>query len=209
MQPLFITSHAKINKSGVYINKKQKCALDSALDTKNILKTIYKNYQLKYPKFYKMDLLGKLAFLSTELMLKNKALSSVYPSDKVGVVLNNADATLNTDKKFMQSLSSIPSPAVFVYTLPNIMIGEICIRHKITGENAFFVSEKPTSDFLFQYIQQLFFSNQVKALISGWINLNPENENFKSAVVLVENQEKYADKKMDFTSENIAKLLDN
>ncbi len=30
---------------------------------------------------------------------------------------------------------------LFVYTLPNILIGEICIKFKIQGESNFFVSQ--------------------------------------------------------------------
>lgn len=92
-------------------------------------------------KFYKMDRLSKAAYIAAEKLLKGIKL----PDDrtKVAVVLYNRSASLDTDLKHQATLDNneAASPAVFVYTLPNIMCGEICIRHKINGENTFFVQD--------------------------------------------------------------------
>src|ERR1700741_5650650 len=101
---------------------------------------------MSYPKFHKMDALSKLGLLCAEHALKNGDFLSKYPLNRVGIVLSNSASSLETDRQHQRSISDksnyFPSPAIFVYTLPNIVIGEMAIKYKITGENAFFVSEK-------------------------------------------------------------------
>ena len=62
------------------------------------------------------------------------------------MVFANSNSSLDVDIKHNASIADkekyFPKPAVFVYTLPNIMLGELSIRHLLRGENIFFVSEK-------------------------------------------------------------------
>ena len=90
-----------------------------------------------------MDSLSKLGWLAAEILLKdsfNKEALSVRKMS--GLVFANANSSLDTDIKYYETAKDIASPALFVYTLPNIVIGEICIRHNFKGENAFFISEQ-------------------------------------------------------------------
>ena len=101
-------------------------------------KRIFRLLEKPYPKFHKMDRISKLAFLSGELLMKNVSFEKYNPED-IAVIISNSSSTIETDKKFQASIAEIPSPAIFVYTLPNIMVGEICIRHNLKGENLFFI----------------------------------------------------------------------
>jgi hypothetical protein len=60
---------------------------------------------------------------------------------RTALVFANRSSSLDTDFKYQESINSqenyFPSPAVFVYTLPNICVGEISIKHKMQTENAF------------------------------------------------------------------------
>ena len=47
---------------------------------------------------------------------------------KQDLVLSNANASLDVDLKYAKTMQTGASPALFVYTLPNIVIGEISIR---------------------------------------------------------------------------------
>ena len=106
------------------------------------LTTVYKMYDIHYPKFFKMDVLSKAGFLCAEL------LSGSLPKDRrnTGVIMMNSEASAETDAKFEETIrdpeNNFPSPSLFVYTLPNIAAGEICIRHNLKGESCFFVFEK-------------------------------------------------------------------
>ena len=75
---------------------------------------------------------------------------------------------------------------MFVYTLPNITIGELAIKHKITGENAFFVSEQFDADLLVNYTETLMQST-TEAAIVGWVEV--DGSNFEAFIFLVQNVE--------------------
>jgi hypothetical protein len=157
----------------------------------DFLKSAYRTLNIQYPKFFKMDNLSKLAFLSTEILLNDLNITSRYPPEKIGMILFNASSSLETDEKHQESISDrgnyFPSPSVFVYTLPNIMAGEIAIRHKIKGENEVFIAEKPDPDAIFQLAGELFSSKRVNCCITGWVEAY--HERLSSCLMLVENDE--------------------
>lgn len=144
-------------------------------------KEAYKNSGLSYPKFHKMDQLSKLAFLAAEMILKNENHS------RTAVVFANKSSSLDTDFKYQESINSqenyFPSPAVFVYTLPNICVGEISIRHKMQTENAFFVLEEQDEEFLNDYAEQILISGKAEKVLCGWTELYQEN--YKAFVYLL------------------------
>jgi hypothetical protein len=153
---------------------------------------IYRHFSVNYPKFHKMDSLGKLGFLSAELLLKEKDITCKYAGDDIGIILMNSSSSLDTDRNHQKMIASradyFPSPAVFVYTLPNVVIGEICIRHKIFGEGNFFVMEKFNPAFLVNYVSQLFDNKIIECCITGWVEI--EGNNFESVVFLIEKSSK-------------------
>ena len=157
-------------------------------------------YQLigaKYPKFYKMDNLAKLGWLAAEVLMKDFDAIKYQPTD-IGVVLSNASSSLDADKRYYESVQDIASPALFVYTLPNIVIGEICIRHHFKGENAFFIFEQFNADFIVGYVSNLLDTQQLQACICGWVELL--GDEYKAILFLVEKEEKEGSMLFDATS---------
>lgn len=144
-------------------------------------KEAYKNLDLNYPKFHKMDPLSKLAFLSAETLLKDQ------DNSRTALVFANRSSSLDTDFKYQESINSkenyFPSPAVFVYTLPNICVGEISIRHQMQTENAFFVLDEFDENFLTNYAQQLLQSGKAEKALCGWVELYQES--YKAFVYLL------------------------
>lgn len=137
------------------------------------IKGAYKHFDLKYPKFHKMDRLCKLAFVTANLLLQNDVLES-YAPEEIGVVMANANSTLHTDSKHTDSIQDrenyFPSPAVFVYTLPNIMVGEICIKYNIKGESVFFVSNELDQELLIEYSQDMLATGNASVCLTGWVD---------------------------------------
>lgn len=144
-------------------------------------KEAYKSLELNYPKFHKMDNLSKLAFLASEMILKNDEHS------KTALVFANKSSSLDTDFKYQESINSqenyFPSPAVFVYTLPNICVGEISIKHKMQTENAFFVLNEFDEEFLNNYAEQMLKSGKAEKVLCGWVELYQES--YKAFVYLL------------------------
>jgi hypothetical protein len=90
------------------------------------------------------------------------------------------------------------SPALFVYTLPNIVIGEICIRHHFKGENAFFIFERFNADFIVSYVSNLLDIQQLQVCICGWVELL--GDEYKAVLFLVEKEKKENSIPFDATS---------
>ncbi len=137
----------------------------------DFLEEAFRHLSLAYPKFYKMDRLSKLGFLASEMLLKDRPLIPRYAPDQVALVLSNAASSLDTDLRFAESMKTIPSPALFVYTLPNIVAGEICIRQGITGENAFFVFPEFDAGQMADYVSLVMASEKTLACMVGWIEM--------------------------------------
>ena len=111
------------------------------------LKEMYYKLDLGYSKFFKMDNLSKLGIIGTELLFrKNKPLfNSKY---KIGIILQNKSSSLDSDFRHQEGIKkNAVSPAVFVYTLPNIVIGEISIKYQWQSEGVFFIDDNINFNF--------------------------------------------------------------
>lgn len=138
-------------------------------------------------KFFKMSDLCKLAYIGAENIVPG--LTERYRAEDIAVILSNYSSSLDTDiehqKILEKNLPEGTSPAVFVYTLPSVAAGEICIRHKITGDNTFFVSED--NSFAEYYARLLLSMNYAKAVICGWCEKLGEKR--KLELKIIENKQ--------------------
>ena len=170
---LFLKTYCRIKDNEVHINGEIFC---QHMDEEPFLRSVYKHIGLTYPKFFKMDALAQLGFLGAEMNLMCSELET-YADDEVAVVYSNRSSSLQTDYTYYNSLkeSGIASPALFVYTLPNIEVGEICIRHKLYGENNFLITERFDAAQLLEQCEALFTDNAAKAVLIGWTEAEGEN----------------------------------
>jgi 3-oxoacyl-(acyl-carrier-protein) synthase len=90
------------------------------------------------PRFARLDLQSQLALLAVELLEIN---FEKFSRERTAVCLAAKTGSLSTDVEFWNGRNGIggPSPTLFAYTLPSAAIGEIAIRHKLTGPNLCFV----------------------------------------------------------------------
>ena len=158
----------------------------SAPNFAQFIREAYKNTGGSNMKFYKMDDLCKLGYTAVEYLLKEKN----FQPEEIGILLVNAAASLNTDIRHQMIINQegdhAASPTVFVYTLPNVVAGEICIRHKIQGENTFFIEKEFDADKLEEYARIVMKKGNLKACITGWCNLLMEE--YKADFKLIEVQ---------------------
>jgi len=196
----YITQSCCIRQNTVLKNGQQSFESRDT-DVPDFLLAAYQSLDTKYPKFYKMDNLSKLGWLAAEQLLTGFS-ADKYAKEDIGVVLSNASASLDTDIKYYETAKDIASPALFVYTLPNIVTGEICIRHGFKGENAFFITEQFDSAFTEQYVNNLINNNILQACICGWVELL--GDQYKAVLYLVEKQPEA--NSIPFTTENITNI---
>lgn len=180
-----ISSYCTIENNTLQLNGNSVLEMKDA-SFSDFIKNASKAIELEYPKFFKMDNLSKLAFLGAEAVLKNKI--DVSLENDIALVFANKASSLDTDVKYQDSISDIdnyfPSPAVFVYTLPNICVGEISIKNQLKTENAFFVFDDFKSEFMSNYTSYLLESNKAEKVLCGWVEFY-KNE-YKAFVYLVE-----------------------
>lgn len=163
-----ITHEIEITPSSVRLDGKHLPVLERG---EKLLTELYHTYVGDYPKFYKMDTLCRLGFIAAEILVnaeKDEARAQVSGEDR-GVVMANSHASIKNDTDYTRTISGetyYPSPALFVYTLPNIVTGEIAIRHKYTGETAFYILSSPEE--LKPIIESTFASSSAGSLITGW-----------------------------------------
>ncbi|HRE78550.1 MAG TPA: 3-oxoacyl-ACP synthase [Flavobacterium sp.] len=165
-----ITTSCKIEANAIFINDEKVFDSDE-VSFAEFAKSAYKNFGINYPKFFKMDNLSKLAFLASEMVLSEQIVAE--SENNIALVFANQSSSLDTDVKYQHSIDDkgnyFPSPAVFVYTLPNICVGEISIKHQLKSENAFFVFEENNEVFLTQYAKSLLQSKKATKVLCGWV----------------------------------------
>jgi len=188
---LLITGYCHIREGKAVVNDQLRFYKENFLNFADFIKSIYRQEELSYPKFFKMDGLSKLGFLTAELVLKAGNINK-YSEEEAGVILLNSSSSLDTDIVHQNSINDpsnyFPSPSVFVYTLPNIVIGEICIKNRFKGENAFFVSEKFDPQLIQDQVTGMMERGRTKVCLCGWVELMGEKAD--SFLVLVEDSER-------------------
>ncbi len=141
-------------------------------------KELYLTLNLSYAKFYKMDEISKLYFLAVELLLENSFWTRSF-GKHTALVAGTTNGCEESDKRHLTTISgignSLPSPATFVYTLPNIMLGEVCIRHGITGDNTCLIMRRGDTTFLNQYTKIILAEKDVAFCITGYVNYQTQN----------------------------------
>jgi hypothetical protein len=169
--------------AGHVVHKDGKAVFENTnADLPGFLLSVYQHFDLNYPRFYKMDNLSKLGWLASEILLMGK--ERLHRPEKTGILLTNANASLDTDLKYFETVKDIPSPSLFGYTLPNIVIGEICIRNNFKGENTFFVFADFDAGFIEGTVGILLDTDILETCICGWVDLL--GEEYKAVLFLVE-----------------------
>ncbi len=195
-----VTSYCSVRNHQVKLNGNTLLARETELPFGDFIKSAYDLNTSSYLKFFKMDDLCKLAFVASETLLKNRKLSEQYGSENVSLVFANKSSSLDTDIKYYKTVKEFPSPSLFVYTLPNIMLGEISIRQKFKGKNAFFIFEAFQADFLCNYATRLINDQKAKAVVIGWVELLKND--YDAFLCLVEE----AEEGTELTIENLSRL---
>ena len=154
-----------------------------------LLTELYRAHIGDYPKFFKMDTLSKVGFVASELLLQAEGKKRFEPCESRAVVFFNRSASLQADTHYQSTIQDpenfFPSPAAFVYTLPNIVTGEIAIRNKYFGETSFLVLEGNDPKIVAQQLQNAFLDPMTESVLSGWVDCTDE-DHFEAQMFLVE-----------------------
>ncbi len=199
----YITADCAICNGSITSQGREVLSTGRDMPAADFLEEAYRRLEIGYSKFFKMDRLSKLGILAAEVLLAQGFDMTKYAPEHIGVVLGNTNASLDADIRYYESVKNIPSPALFVYTLPNIVIGEISIRHQLKGENAFFIAEGFDASLLHFYVTDLMRHHQVDCCIAGRVEI--VGEAYEAILWLVE-KEPGNKEPVAFTIETLNKL---
>lgn len=162
-------------------SKKWSTVTEVTVEAPENLTNIYREIVGDYPKFFKMDLLSKLGFIGFEKLIQQVRTTQpdfALDNEKTVVIVANKSSSLKNDTDFQETIKDknnyYPSPALFVYTLPNIVAGEIAIRHKLFGETACYViNDRQDMEPIVQSTMMLTDATQI---VAAWIECSSSDK---------------------------------
>ena len=154
---------------------KEELGEQEGLEHHSLLTSLYKQMIGNYPKFYKMDGLSRLGFVASEILLN----AEKGETDKErAIIFFNHSSSIASDRNYKESINDknnyFPSPSIFVYTLPNIVTGEIAIRNHFQGETSFFILPDKDERMMEEILQASCRDAQSKSFLTGWIDYEDE-----------------------------------
>ena len=141
---------------------------------KDLLTALYRQYVGDYPKYYKMDPLSRLGFIASELLLQAEGAERFVACDDRAVIFFNHSSSVCADRQYIETIvdpdNCFPSPSVFVYTLPNIVTGEIAIRNCYHGETSFYILPRQDDRLMQQILQASCLDSTTQSILCGWLD---------------------------------------
>jgi 3-oxoacyl-[acyl-carrier-protein] synthase-1 len=142
-----------------------------------LLTEIYKKNLADQSRFFKMDLYSRLAYVGTGLLAKD-ALNGYDPAD-LAIFIFTQNGSVLADRKHLSSFSNpeefYPSPAVFINTLPNVVLGEIAVKNNIKGETTLVLLPSRDEATMNTVIQASVAATRPSAVIYGWVDCDAED----------------------------------
>lgn len=170
-----VVADGKVEVSG-------RTVFESEDDFGQFIRAAFKALERLDMKFYKMDDMCKLGYIAAGQLLNGRG----FGPSELALVLANRSSSLDTDIRHQRILDTgeAASPSVFVYTLPNVALGEICIRHGIKGENTFFIAHEMPEEELRAFALQSLGREGYRAAVYGWCE--QMGENYRAELILLE-----------------------
>ncbi len=134
---------------------------------------IYNYIKLSYPKYHKMDHLCKAGILAAEMVMEKLGLNNDELKTDWAICCMSRSGSLDNDTSYQETIQNnddfYPAPSLFVYTLSNIVLGEIAIKYKLRCESSCYVCEKFSSENIFDSVNDVYNYKPVNYILSGWL----------------------------------------
>lgn len=143
----------------------------------SLITEIFKKYLADGSRFFKMDLYSRLAYAATGLLAKD-ALEGSDPEDRALLFFTQNGSVL-ADRKHLSTFSNpeefFPSPAVFINTLPNVVLGEIAVKNGIKGETTLVLLPHRDEAAMNRIIDATVSATRPSVMICGWVDCDAED----------------------------------
>lgn len=158
----------------------------------DLLASLFRKYVSDTPRFYKMDLFSKLAFVASSLLLKGR--EDEYDPEGISVLFFNKTSSIMADRQhlatFLPPAGFYPSPSVFLYTLPNVVMGEIASKYNIKGETTFIILPEKDVPMMETIAGSVIKDSSPSYLLYGWVDC-PDENNFCAELKLMKTASKH------------------
>ena len=184
---LTIQSWVHLSPAGATFEGK---ALPLTESNDGLLKRLYRQHVGDYPKFFKMDPLCQVGFIASELLLQ-KTPDRFSPREDRALILFSQSGSFASDSHYQQTIADpndyFPSPSVFVYTLTNILTGEIAIRNHYFGETSCYLLDRKETTAMVDTVEDSFLDPQTRSALCGWVNYIDDTR-YETTLFLVDSE---------------------
>ncbi len=150
-----------------------------------LLTEIYRKCLPANPKFHKMDLYSRLAYAGASLALKG-APGDCDPCG-IAMLLFTENGSVLADRRHLSAFRGeegfYPSPAVFVNTIPNAVLGEIAVQYGIKGETDLVMLPRRDENVMRTVTGVTLNAVRPDAAVCGWVDCTG-GDSFSADVVL-------------------------
>ncbi len=153
---------------------------------RELLKDLYRRHIGDYPKFFKMDALCRLGLVGAALLDSPGELR-----EDRAVLLFSSSGPFCNDTHYQETIMDgdyFPSPSLFVYTLANIVTGEIAIRNRWKGDTSAFVLPGFNAPEIVSAVDACFTDLTTRSAICGWAECSGD-DTFDLLLVLAGREE--------------------
>ncbi|HQV52129.1 MAG: hypothetical protein IPH21_02100 [Flavobacteriales bacterium] len=128
---------------------------------------------IELPRFPRMDRSSKLvAICGSSFFIEGGALAG-HSKETIGMVIMGKHGSMDTDSKYQAQLDADnhASPGQFVYTLPNIAMGEFSIQHGLYGSGLCLLNNAPDLSQMREACVILLHDHGMDAIVCGWSDI--------------------------------------
>ena len=171
MEDLSVISSVQYRSGRLSVDGRMLC--DSSASSTEAIINAYRAQGIDHPKFFKMDPNAQLAVVAVEPLFQRIAQLPDLDRDRIGLVHLSRHGSLEIDAHYWNTYTSehLASPAAFVYTLPNIALGEVGIRHRLHGASFCLLSDAPRTDLLLAAAEQMIAQEGMRHVVCGWSDI--------------------------------------
>ena len=164
-----IKAHTRYHDGHFIVNDQQ--LADGTGSADECLSNAWNAVGVDHPRFHRADRLSRLVLLCTEPFFV--PLMDERMKDGTAMVIMGRHGSLDTDERYYDQLrdEGLASPGLFVYTLANIAMGELSIRHGLHGPGLCLLNEEPDVDQLRSACAHMLATPGVQRVVCGWADI--------------------------------------
>ena len=142
-----------------------------------LLSEIFKKFLADGSRFFKMDFYSRLAYAATALLAMD-SLDGCLPEDRA-LLIFTCNGSVLADRKHLSTFTPqegyYPSPAVFINTLPNVVLGEIAVTTQTKGETTLVMLPHRDDAMMDMITEATIAATSPSVLMCGWVDYSDEN----------------------------------